>query len=101
MYPENRDQILEGINKLNDTMSKIIASKDKETDVTPEVFDIRCKTIKQMIIEVDNSLGDLRDMLDTMEHYQDERYEESVKLINDLENNAAILVDYLRSVGKY
>lgn len=101
MYKEDRDNIIAGITKLNEAMCKLIALKDQETDVTPEILDIRCKTIKHMTIEVDNSLSYLRDFLDAMEAHGDEHYDASVKLVNELERNAEVLIEYLRSVGKY
>ncbi len=74
MYTGNHEQILEKIATLNETLAKMIAAADKDADVDPKVLDIRCKTIKQMIMEVDNSLGDLHDMLDTMQEYDEENW---------------------------
>lgn len=101
MYPQNRDQILEGLLKLNETLAKMIEAKDKDSEVTEEIIEIRVKAIKGIIMQVDNSLGELHDMLDTMEHYEDERHGEACKIVDDLENSASELINYLRSLGKY
>lgn len=101
MYTGNHEQILEKIATLNETLSKMIAAADKDADVDPKVLDIRCKTIKQMIMEVDNSLGDLHDILDTMQEYDEENWPKGVKLVDELESNTQKLVEYLRSIGKY
>ncbi len=52
-------------------------------------------------MEVDNSLGDLHDMLDTMQEYDEENWPKGVKLVDELESNTQKLVEYLRSIGKY
>ena len=101
MYPQNRDQILEGLIKLNETLGKMIAAKDKDSDVSEEIIEVRVKAIRGIIMQVDNSLGELHDMLDTMEHYQDERHQEACKIVNELENSSNELIDYLRAKGKY
>lgn len=101
MYPENRDQIIAGLIQLNDTLTKLIQAKDKETEASEEALDVRCKAIKGMVMQVDNTLGEMRDMLDTMEYYQDEKFDEATRVVNELEENTSNLIEYLRSIGRY
>ena len=52
-------------------------------------------------MQIDNSLGELHDMLDTLEYHQDERFNAASQAVTQLEDNTAQVVEYLRSLGKY
>ena len=101
MYPQNRDQIIEGLNRRNDTLSRMIEARDKSDEVDADILEVRVKAIKGIVMQVDNSLGELRDLLDTMEHYEDERHEETRRIVDQIEESTAELVNYLRTLGRY
>lgn len=103
MYPDNRDEILKGLNDLASCMEKMLSSSSAgdEDQIDPKALEIRFKLIKQIIFQVDNSLGDFQDMLDTMEYYQDEKYAEAKNLVNHLEDLTTDLVNYLRKHNQY
>ncbi|HIV54690.1 MAG TPA: hypothetical protein H9898_02780 [Candidatus Anaerobiospirillum stercoravium] len=101
MYPFNRDQIITGLNNLNDTLVKLLAGRGNEEQTDPKMLEFRVKALKQVLMQVDNSLGELHDMLDTLEYHKDERYEEAAAVVRALEDNTAQVVEYLRSLGKY
>ena len=66
MYPFNRDQIITGLNNLNDTLVKLLAGRGNEEQTDPKMLEFRVKALKQVLMQVDNSLGELHDMLDTL-----------------------------------
>lgn len=101
MYPFNRDQIITGLKNLNDTLVKLLAGRGNEEQTDPKMLEFRVKALKQVLMQVDNSLGELHDMLDTLEYHKDERYEEAAAVVRALEDNTAQVVEYLRSLGKY
>ena len=101
MYPFNRGQIITGLNNLNDTLVKLLAGRGNEEQTDPKMLEFRVKALKQVLMQVDNSLGELHDMLDTLEYHKDERYEEAAAVVRALEDNTAQVVEYLRSLGKY
>lgn len=101
MYNLDRDKIMQALTQLNDIMDNVLKHKDEVSQLDPQILDIRVKTLKQVIMEVDNSMGDLRDLLDTLEYHQDERYEEASRLVNVLEDNTTAVIEYLRSLGRY
>lgn len=101
MYPFDPDQIIAGLTKLNDTLVKLLSGRGNEAETDPKILEIRIKTLKEVLMQIDNSLGELHDMLDTLDYHKDERYEEASKIVRELEDNTAQVVEYLRSLGKY
>ncbi len=101
MYPFDPDKIVAGVNTLNDTLVKLLSGRGQEEDTDPKFLEVRVKTLKQVLMQIDNSLGELHDLLDTLEYHQDERYEAAAQAIRALEDNTAQVVEYLRSLGKY
>ena len=72
-----------------------------EEDLAAKALEIRFKLCKHIIMQVDSSLGDFQDMLDTMEYYQDEKYEEARRLVAELEDCTNALIAYLRQHNRY
>ncbi len=101
MYPFDLDQIIAGVNTLNDTLTKLLAGRESEAQADPKFLEVRVKTLKQVLMQIDNSLGELHDMLDTLEYHQDERFTAASQAVTKLEDNTAQVVEYLRSLGKY
>lgn len=106
MYPANRDEILKGLKDLVSCMEKMLNSSAEEeaqqdSEQIAEALNIRFKLIKQIVYQVDNSLGDFQDMLDTMEFHQDEHLTEARQLVNKVEELTAELINYLRRYNQY
>lgn len=106
MYPANRDEILKGLNDLASCMEKMLNSSAQENaeqgkEPEAESLQVRFKLIKQIVYQVDNSLGDFQDMLDTMEYHQDEKLDETRQLVNKIEDLTSDLIDYLRKHNQY
>lgn len=102
MYPANRDEILKGLKNLADCMEQLLKSaheQEIESDATK--LELHFKLVKQIVFQVDNSLGDLQDLLDTMDYHQDEKLPEAKNLVNQVEELTTKLVDYLRKNNKY
>lgn len=103
MYPDNKDDILKGLNNLATCMENMLkkASEMENEEIDPDAMVIHFKLVKQLIFQVDNSLGDIQDFLDTMEYYQDEKYAETKKLVIKVEDLTTELIAYLRKHNQY
>lgn len=73
-----------------------------ESEVSAEkVLEVRMTLCKHIIMQVDGSLGDLHDLLDTMEYYQDEKLEQARRMVAELEDGTNELIAYLRAHNRY
>lgn len=82
-------------------VSESLDAPQTEEDLAAKALEIRFKLCKHIIMQVDSSLGDFQDMLDTMEYYQDEKYEEARRLVAELEDCTNALIAYLRQHNRY
>lgn len=82
-------------------VSESLDAPQTEEDLAAKALEIRFKLCKHIIMQVDSSLGDFQDMLDTMEYYQDEKYEEARRLVAELEDCTNALIAYLRQYNRY
>lgn len=112
MYPAGRDDILKGLENLISFMEKSLDAaikSDEDPGNTQEIsqedkeklMTVRFKLLKGVVMQVDNSLGDLQDLLDTMEYHQDEKLPDAKRLVNRLEEEASSIIDYLRRHNQY
>lgn len=81
--------------------SETLEAPQTEEELAAKALEIRFKLCKHIIMQVDSSLGDFQDMLDTMEYYQDEKYEEARRLVAELEDCTNALIAYLRQHNRY
>lgn len=83
--------------------TKFALGNENELDAekVAQALELRFKICKHIIMQVDNGLGDFRDMLDTMQYYNDDKYEEAQKLVDELEECTTDLIAYLRSHNHY
>ena len=82
-------------------VSESLDAPQTEEDLAAKALEIRFKLCKHIIMQVGSSLGDFQDMLDTMEYYQDETYEEARRLVAELEDCTNALIAYLRQHNRY
>lgn len=82
-------------------VSESLDAPQTEEELAAKALEIRFKLCKHIIMQVDSSLGDFQDMLDTMEYYQDEKYEEARRLVAELEDCTNALIAYLRQHNRY
>lgn len=103
MYPANRDDILKGLNDLVVCMEKLLSTSDNtsEQEMDEKALAVRFKLIKNIVYQVDNSLGDFQDLLDTMDYHQDDKYDEAFQLVNKVEELTVELIDFLRKHNQY
>lgn len=73
----------------------------KDTKKVDKMLEVRMKLCQHVIMQVDSSLGDLHDMLDTMEYYQDEKFEQASRMVSELEDGTNALIAYLRAHNRY
>ncbi len=105
---QHGDDIISGIEALVARINKMLhaveqeaAETDAEKAPTTEQLELRFKLFKLVVMQVDNSMGDFHDLLDTMDYNQDKDYERARMLINELEDRTNDLIAYLRKHGKY
>lgn len=91
----------ENVAESKETMIVLGNDNGINTDKVAQALELRFKICKHIIMQVDNGLGDFRDMLDTMQYYNDERYEEAQKLVDELEECTTDLIAYLRLHNRY
>lgn len=112
MYPAGRDDILKSLEDLISFMDKSLDAAIKleedpsSQDVTPgsdleKLMAVRFKILKGVVMQVDNSLGDLQDLLDTMDYHQDEKLPEAKRLVDRLEEGVSNIINYLRKHNQY
>ena len=100
MYADNINHILEAARKCNDTLDQLLSHRDEEA--TGDTLKVRTMLIKQVIMEVDNSMSSMHDILDSMELVGDNKnHTELDTLVRAIEDKTNTLIEYMRSLGQY